>query len=106
MPNKKLRHIIVESNENKPFTVARDTTEIPASDAIKVIRIMKEFKSGSSIFDDFAQYEQKETSRIAKREKGYFNSGNYTMAASTQPTVMTFQNWSQSSTAGMGAGSS
>lgn len=62
VPNSQLRHIRIETNENKPVTNSRDVTEIPCDKGRQVLKIIANFKASSSIYDDFDHYEQRELS--------------------------------------------
>lgn len=62
IPNRALRHIINEYNENKPVTASRDTQEIQPFAGAEVLKIFSESPYESSILDDFKFYEQKQDS--------------------------------------------
>ncbi|THD26275.1 YTH domain family protein 2 [Fasciola hepatica] len=60
VPNTALRHIRVETNENKPVTHSRDTTELPLERGRQVMEVFASYSHTLSIFDDFVFYEQRE----------------------------------------------
>eukprot|EP00299_Pterocystis_sp_00344_P016594 c8320_g2_i1.p1 GENE.c8320_g2_i1~~c8320_g2_i1.p1 ORF type:complete len:630 (-),score=131.65 c8320_g2_i1:150-2039(-) len=68
IPNKAFRHIILPNNENKPVTNSRDTQEIPFPQAKEMLRIFQQHSSKTSILDDFAMYDDRET-LMEKRRK-------------------------------------
>jgi hypothetical protein len=61
VPNRVFRHITLPNNENKPVTNSRDTQEIPFSQAKDVLKLFKEYSSKTSILDDFAVYDDRES---------------------------------------------
>ncbi|KAG5453732.1 YTH domain-containing protein 2 [Clonorchis sinensis] len=65
VPNTALRHIRIESNENKPVTHSRDATELPLERGRQVMEVFANYSHTLSIFDDFLFYEQRE------RQDGY-----------------------------------
>ncbi|KAF6778570.1 hypothetical protein AHF37_01948 [Paragonimus kellicotti] len=65
VPNTALRHIRVETNDNKPVTHSRDTTELPLERGRQVMEVLANYSHTLSIFDDFVYYEQRE------RQDGY-----------------------------------
>lgn len=65
VPNREFRHIRVESNENKPVTNSRDAQEVPFEHGRQVLKIISNFSSQTSLFNDFAHYEK----RAAELEK-------------------------------------
>lgn len=60
IPNSKLRHIILENNDNKPVTNSRDTQEINLQEGLEMLDIFKNYRSQSSIVDDFYLYENRQ----------------------------------------------
>ncbi|VDP83823.1 unnamed protein product [Echinostoma caproni] len=60
VPNTALRHIRIETNENKPVTHSRDTTELPLERGRQVMEVFAGYSHTLSIFDDFVFYEQRE----------------------------------------------
>ncbi|VEL16548.1 unnamed protein product, partial [Protopolystoma xenopodis] len=66
VPNTSLRHIRIETNENKPVTHSRDTTEIPLDKGRQVMDIFAKYDHATSIFDDFLYYEQKEREDVSE----------------------------------------
>ncbi|XP_074379551.1 uncharacterized protein LOC141720812 [Apium graveolens] len=67
IPNTQLRHIVIESNDNKPVTHSRDTQEIGLQQGLKMLRIFKSYSGVRSMLDDFKFYEDRERSLRAKR---------------------------------------
>lgn len=68
VPNKELRHITLENNENKPVTNSRDTQEVPHSKGIEVLQILHAYKHKTSIFDDFYHYEKKQEEEMSSKK--------------------------------------
>ncbi|GMI70844.1 evolutionarily conserved C-terminal region 5 [Hibiscus trionum] len=60
VPNSQFRHILLESNDNKPVTNSRDTQEVEFEQGIEMINIFKNYGSHSSILDDFYFYEERQ----------------------------------------------
>ncbi|KAK8512769.1 hypothetical protein V6N12_030185 [Hibiscus sabdariffa] len=60
VPNSQFRHILLESNDNKPVTNSRDTQEVEFKQGIEMINIFKNYESRSSILDDFYFYEERQ----------------------------------------------
>ncbi|XP_051910480.1 YTH domain-containing family protein 3 isoform X2 [Hippocampus zosterae] len=69
VPNNQLRHIRLENNDNKPVTNSRDTQEVPLEKAKQVLKIIATYKHTTSIFDDFAHYEQRQEEEEALRKE-------------------------------------
>ncbi|XP_070960903.1 YTH domain-containing family protein 3-like [Oncorhynchus clarkii lewisi] len=69
VPNNQLRHIRLENNDNKPVTNSRDTQEVPLEKAKQVLKIIATFKHTTSIFDDFAHYENRQEEEEALRRE-------------------------------------
>ncbi|KAL1802041.1 hypothetical protein ACET3Z_030688 [Daucus carota] len=67
IPNTQLRHIVIESNDNKPVTHSRDTQEIGLQQGLKMLKIFKSYSGVTSMLDDFNFYENREQSLKAKR---------------------------------------
>ena len=65
VPNIALRHIRIETNENKPVTHSRDTTELPLERGRQVIEVFANYSHTLSIFDDFLFYEQRERQEVS-----------------------------------------
>ncbi|CAH8455152.1 unnamed protein product [Dicrocoelium dendriticum] len=65
VPNTALRHIRVETNENKPVTHSRDTTELPLERGRQVAEVFANYSHTLSIFDDFLFYEQRERQDVS-----------------------------------------
>ncbi|XP_068603816.1 YTH domain-containing family protein 3 [Brachionichthys hirsutus] len=68
VPNNQLRHIRLENNDNKPVTNSRDTQEVPLEKAKQVLKIIATYKHTTSIFDDFAHYENRQEEEEAMRK--------------------------------------
>ncbi|XVF02766.1 hypothetical protein REPUB_Repub04eG0202300 [Reevesia pubescens] len=60
VPNSQFRHILLESNDNKPVTNSRDTQEVELEQGIEMLNIFKNYESHSSILDDFYFYEERQ----------------------------------------------
>ncbi|XP_059280852.1 YTH domain-containing protein ECT3 isoform X2 [Lycium ferocissimum] len=60
VPNPNFRHIILENNENKPVTNSRDTQEIHYKKGIEMLKVFKNYASGTSLLDDFLYYETRQ----------------------------------------------
>ncbi|CAH8470345.1 unnamed protein product [Heterobilharzia americana] len=60
VPNTALRHIRIETNDNKPVTHSRDTTELPLERGRQVMEVLATYSHTLSIFDDFFYYDQRE----------------------------------------------
>lgn len=60
VPNSQLRHIRLENNEGKPVTNSRDTQEVPPDKGKLVLNIIHNYRSTTSIFDDFMHYEKRQ----------------------------------------------
>ncbi|XP_038994094.1 YTH domain-containing protein ECT2-like isoform X2 [Hibiscus syriacus] len=60
VPNSQFRHILLESNDNKPVTNSRDTQEVEFEQGIEMINIFKNYEGRSSILDDFYFYEERQ----------------------------------------------
>ncbi|KAE8667213.1 YTH domain-containing family protein 2 [Hibiscus syriacus] len=60
VPNSQFRHILLESNGNKPVTNSRDTQEVEFEQGIEMINIFKNYVGCSSILDDFYFYEERQ----------------------------------------------
>ncbi len=64
VPNMVLRHIHIETNDNKPVTHSRDTTEVPLEHGQQVMEIFATYNHATSILDDFEYYEQREQQEV------------------------------------------
>ncbi|CAL8105157.1 unnamed protein product [Calicophoron daubneyi] len=69
VPNTALRHIRVETNENKPVTHSRDTTELPLERGRQVMEVFATYSHTLSLFDDFVFYEERERQEGARRKQ-------------------------------------
>ncbi|KAF3453955.1 hypothetical protein FNV43_RR04397 [Rhamnella rubrinervis] len=67
IPNMQLRHIILESNDNRPVTFSRDTQEIGLKQGLEMLNILKSYTEKMSLLDDFNFYENREKLLHAKR---------------------------------------
>ena len=52
VPNIKLRHIILKTNENKPVTNSRDTQDVPFDEAIQVLDVFRSHFKKTTILDE------------------------------------------------------
>lgn len=77
VPNPKLRHIILENNENKPVTNSRDTQEVRFPQGIEMLKIFKNYASKTSILDDFNFYESRRKVMQDKRMRSVVPHSNY-----------------------------
>ncbi|XP_074575655.1 uncharacterized protein LOC141832075 isoform X3 [Curcuma longa] len=69
VPNPRLRHIILENNENKPVTNSRDTQEVKFPPGTEMLNIFKSYSAKTSILDDFGFYENRQKAMQEKRSK-------------------------------------
>jgi len=60
IPNKQFRHILIESNDNKPVTNSRDCQEVPENQGKIMMDIFRNYKLNTSIIDDFDYYLNRE----------------------------------------------
>jgi len=60
IPNSQFRHIVLANNENKPVTNSRDTQEIMLDQGREMLRIFHQYKSKTSILDDFGFYDKRQ----------------------------------------------
>lgn len=59
VPNDALNHITVATNDGKPVTHSRDTTEVPRAQGEQVFEIIaRHEKVTTSLFDDYIYYER------------------------------------------------
>uniref|UniRef100_A0A8D9ENE4 YTH domain-containing family protein 1 n=1 Tax=Cacopsylla melanoneura TaxID=428564 RepID=A0A8D9ENE4_9HEMI len=70
VPNSHLKNIILETNDNKPVTYCRDTTEVPYEKGVQVLSKIQHFEHSTSIFDDFSHYEQRQMAEKQAMESG------------------------------------
>jgi len=63
VPNKRLRHIRILNNSNKPVTNSRDTQEIPLDIAKQMLRIFWTLETQNSLLDEFDTLDRAEQSR-------------------------------------------
>lgn len=66
VPNRILRQITLENNENKPVTNSRDTQEVKLEQGNQMIKIFKSHENKTSIVDDFMFYEKRERGLLQK----------------------------------------
>ncbi|VDD79691.1 unnamed protein product [Mesocestoides corti] len=66
VPNMVLRHIHLETNDNKPVTHSRDTTEVPLEHGQQVLDIFAKYDNATSILDDFDYYERREQQEVCR----------------------------------------
>jgi len=70
VPNKRLRHIRLANNQNKPVTNSRDTQEVPTEQGKQTLKILHTFEHNASILDDFDYFDKAEVTQTkAKTEK-------------------------------------
>ncbi|CAN8269388.1 unnamed protein product [Cochlearia groenlandica] len=69
VPNRFLKHITLENNENKPVTNSRDTQEVKLEQGLKIVKIFKEHSSKSCVLDDFSFYEVSEEKATTDERK-------------------------------------
>uniref|UniRef100_A0ACD5UW56 Uncharacterized protein n=1 Tax=Avena sativa TaxID=4498 RepID=A0ACD5UW56_AVESA len=67
IPNRLFKHITLENNDNRPVTFSRDTQEIGLPQGLEVLKIFKAYRHGTSVLDDFDFYEEKESTRCARK---------------------------------------
>ncbi|KAF6167080.1 hypothetical protein GIB67_041335 [Kingdonia uniflora] len=67
IPNSKLRHIILENNDNKPVTYTRDTQEVGLQQGLEMLSIFKSYTEVTSMLDDYTFYEDQEKSILARK---------------------------------------
>lgn len=60
VPNSQFRHIVLESNDNKPVTNSRDSQEVKMEQGIEMLNIFKKYETNVSILDDFDFYEDRQ----------------------------------------------
>ncbi|KAF5188309.1 Yth domain-containing protein ect2 [Thalictrum thalictroides] len=74
IPNNRLRHIILENNDNRPVTYTRDTQEVGLKQGLEMLLIFKNYSAMSSMLDDYKFYEDQEKSLQARKtSKGIFS---------------------------------
>ncbi|XP_078441852.1 YTH domain-containing protein ECT4-like [Wolffia australiana] len=69
VPNRVLKHITLENNENKPVTNSRDTQEVKLEPGLQILKLFKEHVSKTSILDDFQFYEARQKTMQERRVK-------------------------------------
>lgn len=70
IPNSRLRHIILEYNDNRPVTFTRDTQEVRLKQGLEMLSIFKSYSPTTSMLDDYNFYEELEKSlQIRKSRK-------------------------------------
>nr|GEV10392.1 YTH domain-containing protein [Tanacetum cinerariifolium] len=67
IPNSLLRHIILESNDNRPVTYTRDTQEVGLDQGLEMLEIFKSYPAKTTLLDDLSFYEHREKSLKARR---------------------------------------
>jgi hypothetical protein len=100
IPNRALRNIINEYNENKPVTASRDTQEIHPIAGAEMLKIFSESPYESSILDDFKFFEQKQetmsTKSKLKSSSDYHSNLNTNHKNTSQKDMsLSFENESQ-----------
>ena len=77
VPNAALRHIRLVESDRKPVTNARDAQEIAPNQARLVLNVFRNFKSQTSLLDDFEFYGAREKARADIRSgRGVRRGGN------------------------------
>ncbi|KAL5710779.1 YT521-B-like domain [Ranunculus cassubicifolius] len=69
VPNTRLRHIVLEYNDNKPVTYTRDTQEVRLKQGLEMLSIFKNYSAGTSMLDDYKFYEDQEKSLQLQKKK-------------------------------------
>ncbi|KAF9608539.1 hypothetical protein IFM89_009905 [Coptis chinensis] len=67
IPNNRLRHIILENNDNKPVTYTRDTQEVGLKQGLEMLSIFKTYPAMTSMLDDYKFYEDQQKSLQARK---------------------------------------
>ncbi|XP_037947485.1 YTH domain-containing family protein [Teleopsis dalmanni] len=92
VPNNKLRHILLENNENKSVTNSRDTQEVPNAKGIEVLQILHSYQHKTSIFDDFYHYEKKQVEESTIKKPLHHEHNNLSQNHSPNSRLFTRQN--------------
>lgn len=69
IPNKRLRHIRLSNNSNKPVTNSRDTQEILATPGKEMLRIFCTFDHSSSMLEEFTHFDRLEVEMMEEKKK-------------------------------------
>nr|CAB3485705.1 unnamed protein product [Digitaria exilis] len=69
VPNKLVRHIILENNENKRVTNSRDAQEVKLEQGVEMLAIFKNHEAETTILEDFDFYEQQEKAILDDRQQ-------------------------------------
>ncbi|XP_047323248.1 YTH domain-containing protein ECT1-like [Impatiens glandulifera] len=69
VPNGRFRHILVETNENKPVTHSRDSQEVKVEQGIEMLKIFKDYNLETSILDDFNFYNEREKMLLERKAR-------------------------------------
>ncbi|CAI9099002.1 OLC1v1035746C1 [Oldenlandia corymbosa var. corymbosa] len=86
VPNSRLRHILLENNDNKPVTHSRDSQEVKLEQGIEMLKIFKEYEADTSLLDDFKFYDDREKSMLEKKAKQKTSSvGTPPVSAAADP---------------------
>jgi len=70
VPNSAMRHIKLENNDNKPVTNSRDTQEILFEPGKEMLKLFANYKSKTSIMDDFSFYDKRQ--ELMKEKKNIY----------------------------------
>lgn len=69
VPNSRLRHIILEYNDNRPVTFTRDTQEVRLKEGLEMLSIFKSYSPTTSMLDDYIFYEEQERSHQIRKSR-------------------------------------
>ncbi|GAA0165130.1 RNA metabolism protein [Lithospermum erythrorhizon] len=69
VPNSHFRHILIETNENKPVTHSRDSQEVKLEQGIEILKIFKNYDAVTSLLDDFTFYDEREKAQSETKAK-------------------------------------
>jgi hypothetical protein len=95
LPNKKVRHIRLSNNQNKPVTNSRDTQEILAEPGKQVLKIYHQCDlSAGSILDEFDHYDREELKKqqeLQEKESKKDETASVATTISVAPTSVVAQ---------------
>ncbi|KAG7655696.1 unnamed protein product [Arabidopsis thaliana] len=86
VPNSLFRHIIIESNDNKPVTNSRDTQEVGLEKGIEMLDIFISCEMRSSILDDFNFYEERQIAIQDRKARQRAVLESLALSATSAPT--------------------
>ncbi|CAL9216494.1 unnamed protein product [Arabidopsis halleri] len=90
VPNSLFRHIIIESNDNKPVTNSRDTQEVGLKQGIEMLDIFISCEMRSSILDDFNFYEERQRAIQDRKARQRAVLEALALSATSVPTHPTY----------------